>query len=276
MQNASSQTQKDYEGDIKQKINSGLCSNRYKHDELIPQAIMEAICDIGLQFDAIIVDEGQDFIKQYWDVLDLLLSNSEETFLYVFYDPNQLLFTEKIDCPFFYDKQEFLLTNNCRNTKNIHTFGYQFLDNSQTGPPELEGVPVTPHMQNGIVSQAKIISEVVTSFIEKEEIDPKNILVQVVNQFDIRKYCEHLMEHPLPKSVSWKRTCEPEENTVRIKTATKFKGLEAPIVLLWGIENTEDERWEEKIYVASTRAISELHIIGSSNVFKKFSQELSL
>lgn len=69
-------------------------------------------------FDAIVVDEGQDFQSAWWDTIELLNKQPTEGPLYVFYDPDQLIFSDvfatmpDLGSP-------FVLPVNCRNTGSI-------------------------------------------------------------------------------------------------------------------------------------------------------------
>ena len=72
-----------------------------------------------LTFDAIVVDEGQDFSFNWWYTIAFgpLLSNNNSP-LYVFMDPNQSL-RGKIEEPDIEFDTHFKLMINCRNTKKI-------------------------------------------------------------------------------------------------------------------------------------------------------------
>lgn len=71
----------------------------------------------GFRFDALVVDEAQDFLPEWWLVLDELNRDGSEGPLFVFYDPRQVLFQPKECIP----DMEFggSLPTNCRNTCEI-------------------------------------------------------------------------------------------------------------------------------------------------------------
>lgn len=69
-------------------------------------------------FDAVVVDEGQDFHQSWWDSVELLNSDMTDGPLYVFYDTAQRLFyPESQKMPHL--GNPFVLPCNCRNTRSI-------------------------------------------------------------------------------------------------------------------------------------------------------------
>ena len=58
---------------------------------MLPNALLDALDRVEDRFDAVIVDEGQDFRDTWWDPLQLCLADPDRGVLYVFYDENQQL-----------------------------------------------------------------------------------------------------------------------------------------------------------------------------------------
>ena len=90
-----------------------------------PELLMKA-CDKlpdEQKFDAVIVDEGQDFRELWWTSLDSVFRNPDDKkCFYVFYDPQQNLYVnDKVQLP---DElgNPYFLTVNCRNTANIANY----------------------------------------------------------------------------------------------------------------------------------------------------------
>lgn len=90
------------------------------YDNYMPDALLDAIDELGAQFDAIIVDEGQDFRENWWLPLATLLRVPEEDIFYVFFDNNQNLYQDTGIIPGLIDLPPYALTKNCRNTQHIH------------------------------------------------------------------------------------------------------------------------------------------------------------
>lgn len=88
--------------------------------EIAPDKLLDAIAIIGTRYDAVVVDEGQDFYPEWWPPLEFFCHRQEHAPFYLFYDPAQNLF---VDEPEFPDLgRPFPLTTNCRNTRRIAEF----------------------------------------------------------------------------------------------------------------------------------------------------------
>ena len=94
--------------------------------EVYPNALLEAAEKAGQQFDAIIVDEGQDFLETWWTPLLLLLK--EDGVMHVYYDSYQQLWWEQRSLPAEVTDgaRSIDLTVNIRNTRSIHDLAMSF------------------------------------------------------------------------------------------------------------------------------------------------------
>lgn len=70
------------------------------------------------KFQAVVVDEGQDFRPLWWDSLKRIFRDFDSGFYYVFYDPKQNIYVEHPSFPACLG-DPFVLPRNCRNTKAI-------------------------------------------------------------------------------------------------------------------------------------------------------------
>ncbi len=89
--------------------------------DLAPEKLIEAcaVLSDGFKFDAIIVDEGQDFHDLWWTSLEDAFRNpSNKACYYVFFDPNQNLYVQSPSIPGELGAP-FQLPVNCRNTVRI-------------------------------------------------------------------------------------------------------------------------------------------------------------
>jgi len=83
-----------------------------------PELFLQALDKISDRFDAVVVDEGQDFFSDWWVCLEMLNKKCDEGPFYVFYDPAQNIFVKDgLKIPDL-GKPYDLLTN-CRNTRRI-------------------------------------------------------------------------------------------------------------------------------------------------------------
>ncbi len=86
-------------------------------DEELPNALVEAIEELGPQYDALFVDEAQDLENHWLDALMLTLRDPDEDLVWLFMDANQQVYEARLDVP--KEFRPFDLTVNCRNTQAI-------------------------------------------------------------------------------------------------------------------------------------------------------------
>jgi hypothetical protein len=223
------------------------------------------------KFDAILVDEAQDFSDEYWFGIESLLRKQEEGHLYIFLDENQTLYSRKGELPI--QDEPFYLTNNCRNTSQIHKVGYRFYKGATIDLPELSGTDVIWHSKEKAETQADAISERVNHLIHVEHLKPEDLVVLVA-----KKPKEHLYilleQRRENAGVDWSFEVHGKKNCVLVDTVARFKGLEAQAVILWvGDELANENRWETA-YVGATRAKSALSIVGSQKALADLKREL--
>jgi hypothetical protein len=108
----------------------------------LSEAFAESVDIAAGRYDALIVDEAQDFRPEWWLPLQLLLKDPDQGPLYVFFDANQRLFPVPAGLPIVDEPYE--LNVNCRNTQRINRLLASYHDGTirALGP---EGVPVDVH-----------------------------------------------------------------------------------------------------------------------------------
>ena len=87
-----------------------------------PAKLMDAYDKLPLseKFDAVIVDEGQDFRELWWLSLESVFRNAEQKdCFYIFADPNQNLYMDELSMPQELLNSRYGLSTVCRNTKRI-------------------------------------------------------------------------------------------------------------------------------------------------------------
>jgi hypothetical protein len=232
-------------------------------DVQLPYALALSSEVVDDRFDAVIVDEGQDFKEEYWLSVELLLADEQKSYLYVFYDQNQRFYTNATSMPI--KDIPFLLSFNCRNTSHIHRLAYGYFDGDPTDPPPgNEGVPVDALTAPSVSAQASALYAAIVRLLNQEGVVAGQIAVLVCGQ-PKEAYFEQLRGRPLPKGVSWSEEAPAVAKGLRVDTVRRFKGLEADIVFLWGIDaaSIADER--ELLYVGMSRAKSRLTIVGTAD-----------
>lgn len=89
------------------------------------------IIETGIFFDAIVVDESQDFRDEWWSAVEAALSPKPHATLYVFHDNNQSLLPRRGKYPI--DDPQIDLSRNCRNAGRIYEL-MRFFDSSSPEP----------------------------------------------------------------------------------------------------------------------------------------------
>lgn len=219
-----------------------------------PLKMLEVLESQAPSYDAIIVDEGQDFKTDWFETLEKLLVPDEGSRYVVFYDDNQDIFGRWSDLPWkpnTYTRKR--LRKNCRNTKAIIDYLNSIIPsemvafvNSPSGQPV---VIKRPPNQN---AETETIKNDVESFL-KEGVDPGKVVI--------------LINGPLAESavssipkigrypVEWMgKTYRPDIPLIQVTNIRNFKGLEADVILVTGIEKQEAREVPEILYTQASRA----------------------
>ncbi len=245
-------------------------SIQQEFDLQYPVALALAAEVIPERYDAILVDEAQDFGDEYWLGLELLLRDQESSYFYVFVDENQRLYQRGSRIPV--NESPFYLTNNCRNTLPIHELAYRYYAGDEVDVPELLGPGITWIDASTPLEQAKAIVSRVKHWIDHEGLQPADVTVLVARSPKQYAY-ELLAEAAIKSSIQFFYSDHRETSGVLVETVSRFKGLESHAVLLWVGDEVLDEVRKETMYVGVTRAKSLLAVVGSYRTIKKLKVE---
>ena len=244
------------------------------YDVQLPNALAYSLEVIPERYEALICDEGQDFREEFWIPLELLLADYERSPLYIFYDDNQNIYSRASTFPIL--EEPFSLTVNCRNTAPIHTAAYTRYRGVPVSPPDNEGDEIQFDPAPGRASQAGKINGRVVDLIARQGVSPGDIAVLIVDAMSKADCYAALRRLPLPRPATWLEEGIRNDRTVLIDTVRRFKGLEAPVVILWGLDGVDWERSEELLYVGMSRAKSLLVVVGTSATCEMARSEVSL
>jgi len=233
-----------------------------RYDVQLPNAFAYSLEVLPDRYDAIVCDEGQDFREEFWVPLELLLSDYETAPLYVFYDDNQNIYARAGTFPI--RDEPFTLTNNCRNTAPIHLAAYKHYKGVPVSPPDIEGDDVLFEASPGRDAQAAKINARIVDLIARQGVSAGDITVLIGDAMRKVDYYTALRRLPLPKPAVWLEEGVRTDNTILIDTIQRFKGLESPIVILWGLDSIDLARSDELLYVGMSRAKSLLIVVGTS------------
>ncbi len=226
----------------------------------LPNALGYSLEILPDRYDAIVCDEGQDFREEFWVPLELLLTDYDSSPFYVFFDDNQNLYARAGTFPI--REEAFSLTANCRNTAPIHAAAYKHYKGIPVSPPDIQGDDVQFDESPNRDSQAAKINTRIVDLIARQGVAPGDITVLVADALHKAEYYAALKRLPLPKPATWLEEGVRGKNTVLIDTIQRFKGLESPIVILWGLDTIDLSQRQELLYVGMSRAKSLLVIVG--------------
>ncbi|WP_349963155.1 UvrD-helicase domain-containing protein [Rhizobium sp. ZPR3] len=232
--------------------------NEFDQDQ--PIALAYAIDLFGPAYDAIIVDEAQDFGDEFWMPIELLLSDHEKALLYVFLDENQDIYGRSAAIPIA--GEPMLLDKNCRNTNRIHDAAYRYYRGAIMEAPAITGVDVELLTATGVGKQAQAICALITRLIIEEKIKPQEIAVLLCDSRKREESEQALSAYPLPASAKWGRLEAYGLGSITVDTVAKFKGLERPVIILWALDESDTIKDRETLYVGMSRAKSLLYICG--------------
>jgi UvrD-like helicase C-terminal domain/AAA domain len=235
-------------------------TKRY-YEQILPELLEKAAGLLGPRFDAMVVDEAQDFLPGWWSKLMRLHSHADDGYLFLFADSNQNLYggaapEDMVDLT-------LPLPANLRNTQPIHEFVSVFFrgdDHVEGRRPT--GRPVEVLSYRDDEDLARLLTLVLKN-LEQEQVPLSDIVVLTP---------ERAAKSPLRRGGrvnGYELSPEPEPGKVLASTVHGFKGLERPVVILAEIGERHEEDLARYLYIGGSRARSHLIILASEPVAKE-------
>jgi hypothetical protein len=223
-------------------------------------------------YDAVLIDEGQDFHKNWCDTLKFIFDKYRSRVVYIFYDDNQTIFTGQKNLPITglisgsgLGNHVFKLRDNLRNTQEIHDFAVEMSGLGSTAKAaEIKGVPPVEENFTSGKSAAAYIGSLLEELIDDHCIEKEQVVVLSNRNIDNSIFSEENKagDFTLVSTGEGKRV-----KSVRYRTIHQFKGLESDVVILLLHKRPEDkaemERYlsDELLYVGFTRAKHLLYVV---------------
>lgn len=221
-----------------------------------PELLDRALDEVEDRWDAIVVDEAQDFEAGWWVPLERM-SRSRSSHLYIFYDRSQNLYATELSFP--RTETRYVLMTNCRNTRKIagtcgRVLGAE-IPVSLFAPEGLE-VVVERHAAGPASAEAcqRKIDKLVRAGLKLSQIAvlsryaPSNSSLAAMGQ----TFTDDLE--------TWR-----QGRAVWLSSIKAFKGLEAEALILVDLTDFKPGFLKQDLYVACSRARHLLFALTSSN-----------
>lgn len=212
----------------------------------------------GQKYDAIIVDEAQDFADDWWQPVLKSLRDEEDGGLYVYSDENQRIFARFGRPPVHL--VPLVLDHNLRNTRQIHdAFGPLAPSRMYTRGGDGPAVRFIASTRDEALSTA---DDAVDTLLD-EGWDPGNICLLTTG----RRHPVQLERTEFHDQTGYWKTYFDEDD-VFYGHVLGCKGLERRAVVLCVNEDDVKERSRERLYVGMSRATDELVVVGDPDVIR--------
>lgn len=231
----------------------------------LPRAFMDALDRLPERFDALVVDEGQDFCAEDRDALELALADARAGTVYVFQDLAQSLYPDRGGWP----PDGFVpatLDRNLRNARGVHALLRRLapgVESKAQGPegPEPELVEVADDR-----GRAAEVRRAIHRLVREEGVDPADIAVLVGS----RAAAARIVEDGRIGAFEVTRDPDARDGRVLLDSVPRFKGLERDVVVLTALEAPPWAREGALRYVGAGRARMRLVVIETAAALAGF------
>jgi hypothetical protein len=229
--------------------------------DVAPELLMQACELLGseVKFDAVIVDEGQDFHDLWWTSLESVFRDpGAKGCYYVFFDPNQNLYVESPAIPGELGRA-FELPANCRNTVRIaeHCAGLVNQVNKVRDGAPIGDAPRfvrVANVRDAFQQAGKQVREWCMS--NEGGLKPCQVAVLAPGNTERNWPTDFQTVHLTKDFEEWRNS-----KGVLIASWARFKGLEADAIVIVEMQAPDNAQERANRYVARSRAKHLLTVI---------------
>ena len=227
-------------------------------DAELPQRMQQAGQQNGPAFDAVIVDEAQDFLASYWRALDAWLINPEQAVRYLFYDDAQRLRPDAAPVPGA--DQALVLTTNWRNTQAIHAH-LALVEPAMASARCLAPPGVAVQHELGRPNPGRALKRVLQRLCGEGGVKPADVVVLTgrSSKQSIYRDFEEVLK-------PWRLRVGDSDGQILLTSIQAFKGMEAPVVVLTELDHLTSAEARVLHYVGASRATALLVIMDDAEV----------
>ena len=236
----------------------------FDNDAFVKEKIIEI--DPGL-FDAILIDEAQDFSVAQLDILKLLLK--QNGILYYFWDDNQQVMKRQVNLAFDQDAFPITLTTNHRNTARIfEVVKKHYHKEYELTHKGVEGRQVEvlePYHHKNRTELFFRLKTLLTRLVETDKIPPKDIVILTFKSMKKSHLSDFKCDYPL-----FVFSDEPKCDGIRIETVRRFKGMESKVIIVTEMDDETSLKdpimFDDMCYVSFSRAVHMLIILPPDSI----------
>jgi superfamily I DNA/RNA helicase len=239
-------------------------------NETAAELLLDALPGYPERYDALVVDEGQDFQEAWWVALVQLLRDPAAGHVIVFHDPRQNIYGRS-GAPSL-EAIPYTLTVNCRNTvaiaRVVHAIG-RVRARTSVGAAEGEA-PVVREVADD-AAEREAVRKILDELVNRGGLPTRRIVILGAHKFERSPFAENAKLGRFTvrdMSAEGRPDGSPEdgEAVIRYCTLHRFKGLEEDCVILGGIgmkgwQPTMPELYRAMLYVAASRARVRLFLL---------------
>jgi hypothetical protein len=229
-------------------------------NEELPERLMKARASLEIEYDALIIDEGQDFKEFFW--VSLLELTPDDGYFYIFFDPAQNLYDTSIALPDL--GTPFILNKNCRNSygifEHIKPFAQMDIEHHDKVP---DGIGVTEFECADDRLMRKQLGKILHELVVENNIDTQDITI--IGGHSMKHTC--LGKEQKVGNFLITENGQNGNNTVPYYSYFKYKGCESDVVIILDYDEN-DPRWQNHNarYTAMSRAKHALYILKKVSV----------
>jgi superfamily I DNA/RNA helicase len=244
---------------------------------VLPDALLAAADRLPAGYQAVVVDEGQDFEPGWLESLGLLTSAGATDIFYLFFDPAQQIFERGQEVGRAIDSlglRRFELADNCRNSRPIHALAFRFYTGSLSCEPLREdGREPEVVVADSPAEVVEAVRAVLKRLVVDEQVDRRSIVVLVGQSLERSAVWRHgrfrggleLWNGSVDAGGRTRRlgadaVAEQPPGTILCETIHRFKGLERDVVVLCELR-PDDARVGKLLYIGASRAKHHLVVI---------------
>ncbi|WP_168189889.1 NERD domain-containing protein [Brevundimonas sp. SGAir0440] len=242
--------------------------NTHYWDVVVPDQMATAAAALypdDPPFDALVVDEAQDFSPGWWDALAYLTGLGDDVPTWAFLDRDQSLRRDPVDPPL--ENAAILhLDTNCRNTRRIVGFA------AATAKITAEAAEMAPlgRPPRLIFAQTQgampgLVQGELQRLLRDHRLNPDQVALIGPTAWKngvLARWTEMAGVKLTDSASEWRKG-----QAILCTTARSFKGLEADVVILYGINGVGGLFTESDLYVAVTRARGHLLVVTQNSSF---------